>query len=355
MNSQFFKFNLNNDHIEIKHSISIEYFLMNEKLFTFILIGCFISILITPIIFEQRIMSPPVIMNEKILNPDRDYMSIVTIPFPLVVPGYFEKLHLSVSNWLMTSPSTKVVLLVNHSEFDLDRKFYNLIESEFGPGRLKYGPCYSTDRNNIPYVHDQVLKSVTGSDSNIITIINSDILLPGNWLKNINRVLDILGNSACITGYRVNFNLTWPTTWKIHYNTTEIFSDISKLISSGQPKDYGYRGMDFFTFRTDPTPIDLHLHPPMIIGRFDYDTWLMGAMNYWAESVSLGTEYRSAHIAHLDKNYSRTLPLPNCNKRIRWMYWKFDGDNLKTNWAVQNSTLIHRKNQIRIDFDDFIL
>lgn len=280
----------------------------------------------------------------------RDYITFTTVPLPLKTEKQFIKMQLIVSNWLLSSPSSKVVFIINESEFDTDRTFMKAVEKDFGPNRLIYDTNWIANYRNYPLINEWFINTLKLNNSNIVALINSDILLPKGFNNKIMKILDILGNTGFITSFRYDFDAedSEVRDLKRYFRNQQLNDQIESLFKKGNPTEYTHRGMDLFLFRTDPSPFDPSKMPPFIMGAPDWDNYVMGEVNYKLNTATMGEQFRLLHINH-PMSKARKKDINVYNRRLRLFTWKYNGDNRMTKFMMINSTLVQCASKKRIE------
>jgi hypothetical protein len=265
-------------------------------------------------------------------------ITFVSVPRPYRTSKEYLVLKLAISNWISTSDRSRVILIVDGSQFDRNRTLINAIDHDFGPGRLVYTPTLETNRDNVPYINNWFNSAVKTTAFNVLTLINSDIFLPSGWLTIVRKLLDIFGATAFITGYRLNFDLDDAHYSILANRTTFQGFDIDGFVHSCDHQPYSYRGMDFFTFLNHPGTRLFELFPPFLMGKYEWDNWLMGTMYKGHQTISLGPGFRTYHVNHPATANERWSPDSAYNKRLRILYFSMTGDNQHTRWTLVNTS-----------------
>ena len=308
---------------------------------------CILLILanIVPFYFNHDEVTNPNIYQEE--NNQYFNHTFITMPKEPRKPIDYALLKFAVSNWITSSNNSKVVFVVDPSEFDVDHLLYNQIEEEFGPGKLIYSPTLKANRYKKPYVNSWWKTAGSISPDSIVTILNSDILIPPEWIDKVNQIFKVFGDSAFVTGYRLNFNIEdIPDILNFSYRDINITAFVHSLNTT----EYSFRGMDFFTFYSTPGINYFEDTPPFIIGVYEYDNWLLGKMNHIYQTISLGPDFRVFHMTDLtNRRKIRFTPISIYNKRIRVLYNGYTSDNKHTVWELkEDECFMHTDPQRRV-------
>lgn len=286
------------------------------------------------------------IESEKIeplfINRSREFVTFYATPNKPSNDLYI-KLMVSIASWLLSSPDSQVVLLVNLSEFDLDRSFYHNMSKNFGENRLHYVKFTSGNREGKPFLTDIFHIIFEQNISNIATFINTDIILMEKYQELLTKMTDIFGVTGSYICRRMNFYMENNEFYQINLTSKEsYYEDMNRNIEKGKPFDYGHRGIDFFTFRTDYNIIDVNLMPKFVISHYGYDNWIAGYLDQKSSLVSYGEEHKVFHVEHITTPKSHRSSMATFNKRLRWFAFSYDGDNKKSNWIVVNNTIVSK-------------
>ncbi|OHT06899.1 hypothetical protein TRFO_25006 [Tritrichomonas foetus] len=287
---------------------------------------------IIPFIIKGYPLETPIFIHEKFVN-----YTFVSVPREPKTPLQFALLKMAISNWIMSSNQSRVILIINQMEFDVNHSLYDQITSEFGSDRLIYQNSLKSNRNNIPYINNWFKSAISTTPFNILTLINADILLPPGWAETIRQIIEIFGETAFVTGYRLNFDIE-----NYSYILNKSFNDFNftEYAYSCNHSEYSFRGMDFFTFLNHPGSDFFKTIPPFIMGKYEWDNWLIGKMNQLYQTVTLGPNYRTYHINHPSTANKRLTEYSVYNKRLRLMHYTPTSDNEHTKWSVVNRSMI---------------
>ncbi|OHS96810.1 hypothetical protein TRFO_36937 [Tritrichomonas foetus] len=287
---------------------------------------------VIPFFVKTKSLEKPRFQHETFTN-----FTFVSVPREPKTPTQFALLKMAVSNWILSSNNSRVILIINPKEFDVNHTLFDEITEDFGPGRLIYQTTLKTNRNNVPYINNWFESAVSTTPFNILTLINSDILLPPGWVDTINQIFEIFGETAFVTGYRLNFDIE-----DYSYILDRSFKDFNytEYVYSCNHSEYSFRGMDFFTFMNHPGSNFFKTLPPFLMGKYEWDNWLVGKMNQLYQTITLGPNYRTYHINHPATANKRFTEFSLYNKRLRILYYTPTSDNEHTKWTVKNRTTI---------------
>jgi hypothetical protein len=231
-----------------------------------------------------------------------------------------------------------VILIVDPKTFDPNLTLFNAVAEDFGPGRLTYRHTLETNRDGIPYINNWFKSAVLSAPMTTLTIINADILLPSGWIDTITKILDVFGETAFVTGYRLNFDLKTSTIRELLDMKSHKNVDYDTLVHSYNYKPYGMRGMDFFTFLNHPGTKFFELFPPFLMGKYEWDNWVMGKMRQKHQTITLGSNFRVYHWNHPSTANKRWSPYSLYNKRLRVLYYSSTSDNEHTKWRLKDQS-----------------
>ena len=176
-------------------------------------------------------------LNPHFLKEDFTNFTFVTVPREPKTPTQFALLRFVVSSWIMSSNNSRAIFIINPSEFDVNHTLLKAVEDDFGPGKLIYQPTLKVSRNNVPYINNFFESAVYSTPFNILTLINSDILILPGWIDKINQIFEIFGETAFITGYRLNIDVE---DYSVLLNRSFKNFDLMKFINSCPQTEYSY-------------------------------------------------------------------------------------------------------------------
>jgi hypothetical protein len=89
------------------------------------------------------------------------------------------------SCWLLSSPTSKILIRQPPEVFDPDRQILPLLEYLFGHTRLIFSRLIGTDEKGIPSIDDWFHQCFDLSETELVCWINGDILIPKGWLPRL--------------------------------------------------------------------------------------------------------------------------------------------------------------------------
>jgi hypothetical protein len=93
--------------------------------------------------------------------------------------------------------------------------------------------------------------------------------------------------------------------------------------------------MDFFTFMNHPGTRFFSLFPPFLMGKYEWDNWLMGKISLGHQTISLGPDFRVYHLEHPATANKRRTQYSVYNKQLRVLNFAYTGDNRHTKWTAK--------------------
>lgn len=277
-------------------------------------------------------------------------ITFISVPRPLKKDKAKRSMKLALSSWLAASPKSHVLLFINRTEFDKSGKFTNEIDQLFGKDRVIYAGDIRTDLKNVPYINEWFIQGIMQSPSKYVCFINSDIVLSSNWLKRVKQVFSIpemQDKPLVLIGQRIDFDLkeeSFKTIEfsKFHNNEHELLNEIDSLVNKSQHSDHSPYGVDTFTFRADKPPFDPYLIPPFIMGRYNWDNWIIGWLNHISETITFNLNPPIYHINHIRHGFDVNDSRVAINHHLKKANLDYFGSNYDTKWQIKDGKLKRR-------------
>ena len=241
-------------------------------------------------------------------------LTIICLPYPVKDNHTRNRYFITMSSWLLTSPSTNIMILMPPYEFDPNGLLVPILEDLFGKGRIIYGPSLETDEDGVPYIDEWFIKGLDASSTEIVCWINADIITPKGWFPRIKYLYDYFhsrNKQFAVISRRCDFD--YPE--NIAQN---VFLNISKYLENPQenqdiwPLDYDeiakFRrlhspwGIDFFLISKEPMQINFDDIPAFHLGRYRWDPWICGWLKSHMPLITLGDDFCTYHLNHVPKN-----------------------------------------------------
>jgi hypothetical protein len=132
---------------------------------------------------------------KKLFEPPADFvfvecaraLNMTFVSVPNSVKSVYEclKLKLAIASWLSSDPMSSVILFMNREDFCEQFGFADDLSRAFGDGRIRYvGPCCS-DEGRIPFVNMWFIQGLSLCRTELVSFINSDIVLSAEWLPSV--------------------------------------------------------------------------------------------------------------------------------------------------------------------------
>lgn len=293
---------------------------------------------------ENRNAFCPRCSNQKeIIYNEVEEITFITVPRPFLKKNAYKRNKLAISSWLSSSNRSRVILFVNRSEFDPSGEFPNEIEKRYGAERIQYlGPIRS-NHNGVPYIDDWFRKGIDFSQSKYVCFINGDILLSSKWLDRVKHVFSAMNEKPVVMiGQRIDFTLTDDEYDRIDFSSHHLLSDIDEMVNRSKHSDHSPYGVDTFTFRVDKPPFDVEMIPPFIMGRYNWDNWLVGWLNTIADTVTFNTNPPIYHVDHQRNNFDVSDNLVAINHHLKKANKDYFGSNYDTKFEISRNRLIRR-------------
>jgi hypothetical protein len=187
----------------------------------------------------------------------------------------------AIKSWTMLSPKPEVILLGDEEGVSETARELN----------VRHIPVVTCSEFGTPLVNSLFDTAQKASLNNIICYVNADIILKGDFMRGIERVITV-EPQALMVGRR----------WNVDINETLSFvgdweAALSALVGK-KGKLYPYFAIDYFVF---PRNV-LGEIPPLAIGRPAWDNWVI----YRARSLSLPVidMTEAVMVVHQNHDYS---------------------------------------------------
>jgi hypothetical protein len=122
-----------------------------------------------------------------------------------------------------------------------------------------------------------------------------------------------------------------------------LLHDIDALVERSKHSDHSPFGIDTFTFRADPPPFDVENIPPFVIGRYNWDNWLIGWLNKICDTVTFNLDPPIYHMNHNRHNFDVNDSRVAINHHLKKANNDYFGSNYDTKWEIANGELVSRR------------
>lgn len=261
--------------------------------------------------------------KQKNIEPSNDILNvepltIICLPYPVTTNRLRDRYLISMSSWLLTSNTTKIMILMPPYEFDPNLILLPLLESLFGPNRILFGPSLETDEDGVPFIDEWFIKGLDSvsessfSSSELLCWINADIITPNGWLQRISYLYDYFikkrNQQISVISRRCDFDITDEATTDF-FNEIETYSktksgdiwppDFDKIASKRNL--HSTWGIDFFLISKEPKQINFDEIPIFHLGKYRWDPWITGWLRKNMPLITLGDDFCTYHINHVPK------------------------------------------------------
>jgi hypothetical protein len=280
-------------------------------------------------------------------------LTFISVPRPLKEEKQYKRMKLAIGSWLACSPHARVILFINRTNFDPSGKFPNELESEFGENRVTYAGAIRADFSGVPYINDWFIQGVRHAKSRYVCFINSDILLSGKWLKRVRQVFQAMPDDLkpVLIGQRIDFDMQDSRYKRLTFSQEQLLKDIDSLVDSSKHSDHSPYGVDTFTFRIDPLPFDVEKIPPFVMGRYNWDNWLIGWLNKICDTITFNLDPPIYHMNHPRHNFDVNDSKVAINHHLKKANNDYFGSNYDTKWEIVDGELVSRKRGKRFHLD----
>jgi hypothetical protein len=276
-------------------------------------------------------------------------LTFISVPRAISTAEQYNRTKLAVSSWLASSPDAHVLLFLNRSEFDQHGKLPDELDSLFGPGRIHYAGPIKHDLNGIPYIDDWFRQGIRKSQSKYVCFINSDILISAKWLSRVSAVDRLFPDrSIMMIGQRIDFDLQLNLFDALSFEPKTLLKEIDEMVQRSPHSDHSPYGVDSFTFRIDHLPFDPERIPPFLMGRYNWDNWIIGYLNTISETVTFNLNPPIYHINHIRHNFDPEDDKVAVNHHTKKANKDYFGSNSDTTWEIVQNDLVHRRNGTHI-------
>jgi hypothetical protein len=273
-----------------------------------------------------------------------DEITFISVPRPLKKDSEYQRMKLAIASWLACSPSATVLLFINRTEFDPSGKFPTEIDEQFGVGRVIYAGSIRCDHSGVPYIHSWFIEGVRQSASRFVCFINSDILLSEKWLRRVKQVYTAMADRRLLLiGQRIDFDFEMDQYRKLRFTQANLLGDIDAMVERSRHSDHSPYGIDTFTFKIDPPPFDVDMIPPYVMGRYNWDNWLVGWWNKICDTVTFNLDPPIYHMNHVRHNFDVNDSKVAINHHLKKANKNYFGSNYDTKWQIVEGNVIRKR------------
>ncbi|OHS94813.1 hypothetical protein TRFO_39002 [Tritrichomonas foetus] len=270
----------------------------------------FMFFMITMILF----MVFPKPVEDKLTNKSNENnnnsLTIICLPYPVSNEHTRDRYLITMSSWLLTAPTTKVLILMPPYEFDPNNMIMPLLTNLFGNDRIIFGPSIETDEDGVPFIDEWFIKGLDAAETPLICWINADIITPKGWLPRINYLYNYFyrnDQQFSVISRRCDFDYPPERASEVYNNilysngTKSIYwpPDFDEIASSRSL--HSTWGIDFFLIAKEPMQINFDEIPPFHLGKYRWDPWITGWLRKHMPLISLGNDFCTYHLNHIPK------------------------------------------------------
>ena len=283
--------------------------------------------------------------KQHITNFTLDDMTYVSVPRCIKNQDTYIKYKLAISSWLSSSPSARVILFINKTEFHSDLP--SELDALFGPDRVLYANYLRSDSQNVPYLDQWFEQGINLCQTKYITFINTDILLSSSWFPMIKKIFNLFetkfpNKKPFIIGERIDFDFQMENMKYIRFSQKSFLKDIDQMVKKSPNSLHSMYGMDTFTFMADDPPFPVTKFPPYLIGRYNWDNWFIGWLNTIADTITLLYDPPVYHINHNRHDFNINVSRVAVNHFLKKANNNYFGSNGDVKWQIQNGYLKRR-------------
>jgi hypothetical protein len=293
--------------------------------------------------------SCPSCASRDFLFPSIGSLTFFSVPRPVSTEALYNRTKLAISSWLSASPTARVTLFVNRTEFDPSDKLPTELETLFGHGRVTYAGGLKHDLTGVPYIDDWFRQGIRQSQSKYVCFINSDILISADWLSRVSTVDTALQDrSVLMIGQRIDFDIKEELFDGLTFTQSTFLKQVDAMVQNSPHTDHSPYGVDTFTFRLDRMPFDPERIPPFLMGRYNWDNWIIGYLNVISETVTFNLNPPIYHMNHVRHNFDIEDDKVAVNHHTKKANKDYFGSNYDTTWEVVQNELVHRRNGTKL-------
>ncbi len=146
-----------------------------------------------------------------------------------------------------------------------------------------------TNDNGVPFLSDLFKKADQLTSNDMLMFINSDIILPPNFISAIKKIKN-LPSKFLMIGHRWDCNINY----KIDFKTLSSDKQFWRKIFINSIK-HSPSGIDYFIFKKKT----FENLPDFVVGRPGYDNWIVwNARRRWIPVIDLSNEIKVFHQNH---------------------------------------------------------
>ena len=275
-----------------------------------------------------------------------DDITYITVPRSFINEDQRNKYELVISSWLSSSPKSKVILYAPEDEIDTTGKLQKDLIELFGENRVFYKGYIKSDQDGVPYVDDWFRRGIDDATTKYVCFINTDILLSSQWLRRVKQVYKVFKETdpLVLINQRIDFDLH-TNTKHLKYNASNFLEEIDNIVENSPKEEHPPTGMDTFTFKKDPLPFNVDTIPPFIVGRYNWDNWMVGYLNTIAKTVSFNIDPPIYHINHIRHDFDTSDPRVAANDLLRKMHYDYFASNTEATYSIKNGILYSKFGQ----------
>jgi hypothetical protein len=278
-----------------------------------------------------------------------DELTFISVPPPNLKLEAYNQTKLAISSWLAVSPKAHVLPFVNRTAFDPSGRFPDELGRLFGSGRVIYGGPIKHDMGDVPYIDDWFRQGIRKSNSTYVCFINADIVLSARWLDRAREVYTAAGDRPIVViGQRIDFDLNLDLYAELSFSQRSLLLEIDEMVDKSAHSDHSPYGVDNFLFRIDRLPFDPERIPPFIMGRYNWDNWIIGYLNQVCQTVTFNLSPPIYHINHRRHNFDTEDHRVAVNHHTKRANKDYFGSNYDTTWEVVGDELVHRRDKTRL-------
>lgn len=287
-------------------------------------------------------------------------LTIVALPYPVRSEKLRNKYFLTFCSWLLTSPRTKIQIMMPPYEFDPDGMILPTLESLFGKNRIVFAPSIDTDEDGVPFIDEWFIKGIDSADSDLVCWINSDIIIPAGWFPRIEYLYHYFhtrDQQIAVISRRCDFWYS-PEDAENVYEKIKAYANDNSLKNIWPPdfdkisesRDlHSTWGIDFFLVSKDPMQINFDDIPPFHMGKYRWDPWITGWLRKHMPLITLGDDFCTYHMNHVPKERSPSDVKCKENFEHARRHGGYNVPNGLASYYLRGRKLFQKNNPVALD------
>lgn len=221
-------------------------------------------------------------------------VTICTLPTNISTNKDFYFKLIPFRSWLMAIPTAEILLLGNQAIYDPENVLIKTLISEFPNAWLKTYPV-DLGFDYRPYIKSWFLNGNKYSTSDIVIMMNNDIIIKRSFGKRLKIIMD---NYDKIEGKRANPLFVGDRFDSFLLKYIDHHLQYEEFKNYIHPKSYMIYGCDYFIFYTKFPPFDLSKFPSYVAGIYKWNNHFLCLSHRSTKVISLNPYIDVFHVEH---------------------------------------------------------